>query len=114
MQELLRVLFSALEKHLSSACLTGLYEGAYSDYVHCRECDYRKEKQDTFMDLSLDITGLIFFCYVCTRNTKPPDTQTKKNRINYKRTNKQTNNRQQRLFDGGGGAGQVRRAGGAG
>jgi ubiquitin C-terminal hydrolase len=66
-QELCRVLFDALELATASSTapenarfgktLRSLYEGSLIDYIECRECGFRRERQDRFMDLQLAIKG---------------------------------------------------------
>eukprot|EP00053_Salpingoeca_punica_P020778 m.212329 g.212329 ORF g.212329 m.212329 type:complete len:1131 (-) comp20082_c0_seq1:1073-4465(-) len=52
-QELMRVLFEALEKEWKSDALQKLYEGTMEDYVRCKECDYVSARTDKYMDIPL-------------------------------------------------------------
>ena len=55
-QQLCRVLFDALElrggERLASA--VALWRGALVDFVECKRCGFRRERQDEFVDLGLD------------------------------------------------------------
>eukprot|EP01147_Barroeca_monosierra_P004541 gene4541-8565_t len=58
-QELLRVLFDALEEEWCETPLNKtiqeLYEGEMLDYVKCTECNYESARTDKFMDIPLVI-----------------------------------------------------------
>lgn len=57
-QELLRVLFEALEHTAGeSNLLRSIYEGVVVDYVICQECLTKREKKELFLDLSLNVQG---------------------------------------------------------
>lgn len=54
-QELMRVLFSAIERSLPGA--PGLYRGTLVDYIACSECGFRREHTEEFFDVSLVVRG---------------------------------------------------------
>ena len=58
-QELLRVMFDALEKKLKGTpqekVLDELYQGQMIDYVKCLYCKYESRREDTFQDIALAI-----------------------------------------------------------
>ncbi|KAH3762718.1 5-methyltetrahydropteroyltriglutamate--homocysteine S-methyltransferase [Pelomyxa schiedti] len=60
-QELCRVLFDALEEnftHTDQANLINkLWQGKMKDYVKCLECGTESARQDTYLDIALDVKG---------------------------------------------------------
>ena len=57
-QELCRVLFDAIEMSLDpndKNFINELYEGSTISIVECQECNYKSERNDKFLDLSLPI-----------------------------------------------------------
>eukprot|EP01064_Diplonema_japonicum_P003449 TRINITY_DN1221_c2_g1_i1.p1 TRINITY_DN1221_c2_g1~~TRINITY_DN1221_c2_g1_i1.p1 ORF type:complete len:1383 (+),score=340.81 TRINITY_DN1221_c2_g1_i1:127-4275(+) len=59
-QELNRVLFEALQKyvdHLNTGnnFLVRLFEGTLSDYIECKVCGERRERVDTFQDVTVTV-----------------------------------------------------------
>eukprot|EP01119_Soliformovum_irregulare_P023222 TRINITY_DN8089_c0_g2_i3.p1 TRINITY_DN8089_c0_g2~~TRINITY_DN8089_c0_g2_i3.p1 ORF type:complete len:1165 (-),score=386.65 TRINITY_DN8089_c0_g2_i3:60-3554(-) len=60
-QELLRVLFDALEKVLKGTdqenLINGLYQGEMKDFVRCKECNHESSRADKYLDIPLVIRG---------------------------------------------------------
>lgn len=60
-QELMRVLFDAIEVSLGSgpmaSFLSDLYEGQIVDYISCPECGLCRERSDKFLDIGLVVQG---------------------------------------------------------
>ena len=58
-QELLRVLFDALEAELEHTSVAGalerMYRGTWSDYVQCKECRHQSSNPSSFDDINLAI-----------------------------------------------------------
>ncbi len=61
-QELMHVMFDALQQQHGASrvgqFLTSACHGTMCDYVQCMTCHTRRERMDTFMDLSMDVKGL--------------------------------------------------------
>lgn len=59
-QELMRVLFDALERTLKDPArppITDIYQGFLGDYISCPACDYNREHQEKYLDVSVVIKG---------------------------------------------------------
>jgi ubiquitin carboxyl-terminal hydrolase 47 len=58
-QELMRVMFDALEKKLKGTSQDGilnkLYQGKMIDYVKCKHCGHESQREDTYQDIALPI-----------------------------------------------------------
>ena len=58
-QELMRVMFDALEVKLKGTeyqnIINELYQGSMIDYVKCKHCGYSSQREDTFQDMNLAI-----------------------------------------------------------
>lgn len=58
-QELLRVLFDALEQAWEGtpqhSLINDLYQGAVLDYVKCSACGYKSARRDTYLDIQLTV-----------------------------------------------------------
>jgi len=66
-QELLRVLFDALETCFTRGGLASdaekgkinkLYQGTITDYIRCCKCGFTSSRQDAFLDIPLVIRGM--------------------------------------------------------
>lgn len=58
-QELMRVMFDALEVKLKGTefenIINELYQGSMLDYVKCKHCGYESQREDSFQDMNLAI-----------------------------------------------------------
>lgn len=54
-------MFDALDKTLlidkSASFVDGLYQGSMYDYIQCKTCFTKRQRLDTFLDISLDISA---------------------------------------------------------
>lgn len=61
-QELNRILFSALESSLvdtsGSSLIHRLYHGTLVNQITCKECSYISERQEDFLDLTVSVSGV--------------------------------------------------------
>eukprot|EP01006_Ploeotia_vitrea_P038009 TRINITY_DN66192_c8_g1_i3.p1 TRINITY_DN66192_c8_g1~~TRINITY_DN66192_c8_g1_i3.p1 ORF type:complete len:1232 (+),score=694.70 TRINITY_DN66192_c8_g1_i3:155-3850(+) len=61
-QELMRVLFDALERTLhldpNNTFVNTLYQGTMVDYLSCKSCKFARERQDSFLDISVVIQNV--------------------------------------------------------
>ena len=55
------MLLDALDKSLvgqgGASVVDGLYQGMLVDYIACKECPFRRERRDKFLDVSVDISS---------------------------------------------------------
>ena len=57
-QEMCRILFDSLEKHLGGEDLTTPFKGSLLAYTQCQKCQHRRARREEFQDLSLAAEGM--------------------------------------------------------